>query len=148
MSKILTEDEKNLLIKQALNAQLNAYCPYSNFAVGAAILNSDGEIFKGVNIENASYGGTICAERSAICSAISSVGFKNFCPKGICVTTNLPYPAAPCGICRQFLAEFGDYPILLYSTKTKDLIITNVGELLPLGFSKKDIDKYKQMNKE
>nr|WDP83748.1 cytidine deaminase [Meloidogyne incognita]CAD2203326.1 unnamed protein product [Meloidogyne enterolobii] len=145
---ILTEEEKKLLIEQALNAQLNSYCPYSNFAVGAAILNSDGEIFKGVNVENASYGGTICAERSAICSAISTIGSKKFCPKGLCVTTNLPYPAAPCGICRQVLAEFGDYSILLYSTKTKDLNITSISELLPMGFSKKDIDKHEQMNKE
>nr|CAD2171825.1 unnamed protein product [Meloidogyne enterolobii] len=132
---ILTEEEKKLLIEQALNAQLNSYCPYSNFAVGAAILNSDGEIFKGVNVENASYGAQYV--QNEVLYALPLVPLAN-----------LPYPAAPCGICRQVLGEFGDYPILLYSTKTKDLNITSISELLPMGFSKKDIDKHEQMNKE
>ncbi|KAF7630752.1 Cytidine deaminase [Meloidogyne graminicola] len=144
----LSVAEKNALINNALEAQLNAYCPYSNFAVGASILNSNGEFFKGVNVENASYGATICAERSAICAAITSLGISNFCPKGICVTINLPSPGAPCGMCRQVLAEFGDFPVLLHSTTTKSLIITSVSELTPMSFTKTQIDQHQQMEKE
>ena len=129
----------NDLIEKALEARKNAHAPYSDFYVGAALLTADGEIFLGANIENGSYGATICAERSAFCSAISSgkrtfsaiaiVGGKkdddisDFCP--------------PCGICRQFMAEFcsPDFEILLYNGKeTKK---TTLASLLPDSFNLK-----------
>uniref|UniRef100_A0A183CGR3 cytidine deaminase n=1 Tax=Globodera pallida TaxID=36090 RepID=A0A183CGR3_GLOPA len=110
-----------MLIEQAEMAQLNAYSPYSKFRVGAALLNKDGQFFRGANVENASYGATICAERSALCTAIGAIGSAKFCPMAICVVTDLNEPATPCGICRQTLIEFGDMLVLLYSRPTKKL---------------------------
>uniref|UniRef100_A0A914HUC8 cytidine deaminase n=1 Tax=Globodera rostochiensis TaxID=31243 RepID=A0A914HUC8_GLORO len=110
-----------MLIEQAEMAQQNAYSPYSKFRVGAALLNKDGQFFRGANVENASYGATICAERSALCSAIGAIGSAKFCPMAICVVTDLNEPGAPCGICRQTLVEFGDMLVLLYSRPTKKL---------------------------
>ena len=89
------------LIGLARDAAGNAYNPYSDFQVGAALLTEDGTVFCGCNVENASYGLTICAERTAICSAIAA-GYKAFTSIAIVATR----AATPCGACRQFLAEF------------------------------------------
>jgi len=86
----------------------NAWSPYSNFRVGAAVLTSDGRIFSGCNVENASYGLTICAERVAVCSAVAQ-GFTNFI--AICISLN--GTPVPCGACRQFLAEFCEDLLIL-----------------------------------
>ena len=91
------------LIKLALDARLKAYAPYSDFLVGAALLCEDGTIFTGCNVENTSYGLAICAERTAICKAVSE-GHQKF--KTIVVSAT-PL-ASPCGACRQFLVEFGN----------------------------------------
>ena len=127
----------SFLIKQAQWARTNAYAPYSNFCVGAALLTKDEKIFTGCNIENASYSGTNCAERTAIFKAISEgatdftaiaiVGgskgpIRNFCP--------------PCGICRQIMAEFcspKNFQIILATDETNYKIFT-LQELLPMGF--------------
>ena len=132
----LDDAKKILLVNKALEVRENAYSPYSSFCVGAALLCSDGKIFTGANIENGSFGATICAERSAFCSAVSA-GKREFDAiaivgaargekiKGIC---------APCGICRQFMSEFcsADMPVLLYNGQA--VVEKTLGELLPEAF--------------
>ena len=92
------------LIEAARQVQKNAHAPYSKFNVGAAILGNDGQIYTGANVENSSYGLTICAERSAACKAVAA-GCRKFAK--IVVYSNCSPPATPCGACRQFLREFG-----------------------------------------
>ena len=99
---LLTESEMASLVNVALAARRRAYAPYSNFLVGAAILSSDGAIFEGCNVENASYGLAICAERSAVSAAIVK-GQRAW--RAIVVAS--PGAVAPCGACRQVLHEFG-----------------------------------------
>ncbi|GLQ35488.1 cytidine deaminase [Amylibacter marinus] len=91
------------LIESATNAMDNAYAPYSKFRVGAAVLLSDGGIIQGCNVENASFGATICAERTAITTAIAD-GRRDI--RAICVTNTTDTKITPCGICRQFIYEF------------------------------------------
>ena len=91
------------LLAAAQAARDNAYAPYSKFKVGAAVETVDGEIFTGCNIENASYGLTCCAERNAVFAAVCS-GVRRF--KTLCVVADTDEPVAPCGACRQVLAEF------------------------------------------
>ncbi|KAF9009716.1 cytidine deaminase-like protein [Cyathus striatus] len=108
----LSAEDRERLIKGAFDAKEGTYSPYSKFPVGAALLTADGQIVKGANIENASYGGTICAERTAIVKAVSE-GVRKFV--GLAVTTNVPATVSPCGLCRQVLREFCalEMPILL-----------------------------------
>ncbi|PFH48635.1 hypothetical protein AMATHDRAFT_76619 [Amanita thiersii Skay4041] len=108
----LSNEDRTRLIQGAFQARKKTYSPYSNFPVGAALLTTDGRIIEGANIENASYGGTICAERTAIVKAVSD-GYRHFA--GIAVTTKMPTRVSPCGICRQVLREFCslDMPVLL-----------------------------------
>ena len=125
-----------MLILQAKDAMKNAYAPYSRFRVGAALLTKDGAVFKGCNIENASYGATNCAERTAIFKAISE-GYREF--EKIAIVASSGDFASPCGICRQVLAEFmPEGEVILYSEE-KGMVTYTVRELLPMGFSKADI---------
>jgi cytidine deaminase len=106
---MVTNSQRDALIKAACEVRQNAYAPYSNYRVGAAILVADGRIFTGVNVENAAYGLTICAERTAVYKAISE-GQHAILAVAIC-TENA---GSPCGACRQVLAEFaGDIPVWL-----------------------------------
>lgn len=127
------------LISAAKEARENAYVPYSNFKVGAAVLTDDGEIYKGCNIENASYGATNCAERTAIFKAVSE-GHRTI--KAIAVIgsdENLTYP---CGICRQVIAEFASEDIKIIIAKDEnEFIIRSMEDILPGAFSKKDLQK-------
>ncbi|MCA9239529.1 MAG: cytidine deaminase [Planctomycetales bacterium] len=125
----MAEDPTDL-IAAARETQQHAYAPYSGYAVGAAIRTGDGRVFTGANVENSTYGATICAERSAAVAAVSA-GAREFVAIAI-VTENA---APPCGICRQFLSEFGD-PLVLLATPEHDAPVTrfNLSELLPHGF--------------
>uniref|UniRef100_A0A0N5C732 Cytidine deaminase n=1 Tax=Strongyloides papillosus TaxID=174720 RepID=A0A0N5C732_STREA len=100
------------LIEASAKVMKNSYSPYSNFPVGAALLTKCGKIITGANIENASFGATICAERSAFVSAVSQ-GYKDFV--AIAISTNVAAPASPCGVCRQFMVEFGNIKVILHS---------------------------------
>ncbi len=125
------------LTNMARAAQANAYAPYSSYAVGAALEADDGRVFVGTNVENASFGLTMCAERVALGAAIAT-GARRF--KRIVVVTGSSPPAAPCGACRQVLVEFGD-----------DTVVEAVGpsgsrrwllsELLPNAFGREDLPR-------
>jgi cytidine deaminase len=118
------------LISAARSAQARAYAPYSNFHVGAALEAIDGAVFAGCNVENASYGLTICAERAAICAAVSA-GAHRF--RRAVVVSDVDPPAAPCGACRQVLAEFGlDLPVTAVGSKRT--VTWRLSDLLPAAF--------------
>lgn len=131
--------EYEKLVSQALQARKNAYAPYSNFKVGAAVLTNDGNIFTGCNIENASYGATNCAERTAIFKAVSE-GYTTI--KAIAIVGVQNGYTYPCGICRQVIAEFAtdDTKIILGKNDTEYLVKT-LDEILPGAFTKKDLGK-------
>ncbi|WP_297634668.1 cytidine deaminase [uncultured Clostridium sp.] len=130
---------KEKLIKEAIKARENAYCPYSNFKVGAAVLFEDGEIYTGCNIENASYGGTMCAERTAIFNAVSK---GNRILKAIALIGDVNSYTYPCGMCRQVISEFAeDENIEIYIIKNeKDYLTKTFGELMPGSFTRKDLN--------
>jgi len=118
------------LFQKAKEASYLAYSPYSNFKVGAAILTKNERVITGCNVENASYGATICAERVAICKALSE-GEIDFIALTVFVQSETVFP--PCGICRQFMAEFSDDMIVVYGND--DIIHeTNIKSLLPETF--------------
>ena len=120
------------LIRQARAVQRNAYCPYSKFPVGAALEAADGRVFAGTNVESASYGLTICAERMAIGAAVVA-GARGF--RRIVVATDVDPPASPCGACRQLLAEFGlDLEVIAVGPETERR--WTLRELLPDAFAK------------
>jgi len=120
------------LIKKAESVLPNSYAPYSNIHVASAILCSDGNTYLGVNVENSSYGLTICAERSAIASMVTN-GCKK--PLVVAVIANTEKPIPPCGACRQVIAEFNpEATIVMYSVKSGELIIKNLSDLLPIPF--------------
>ncbi len=120
-----------ILIKKALWVRDRAYVPYSNYPVGAALLTESGHIFCGCNVENVSYGLTICAERSAVVQAIAA-GQKEF--SAIAVAGDLQKPSFPCGACLQVLAEFNK-TMTIYIVTDKKIIEKNLVELLPHIFS-------------
>jgi cytidine deaminase len=120
------------LLQSAKKVMKNAHAPYSKFRVGAAILLTDGKIFSGCNVENASYGMTNCAERTAIFSAVAQLGPKIEI-KAVAVVNDQGVPCSPCGACRQVIYEFGPEAIIFFQGKQgpKQAHIT---ELLPDGF--------------
>lgn len=125
------------LADAARTARSQAYVPYSKFPVGAALLTDSGDIVTGCNVENATIGATVCAERTAIGCAVSS-GTTEF--RALCVISDVEPPAAPCGICRQSLAEFcDDLPILLVNP-AGERRRTTLDELLPMRFSGRDFN--------
>jgi cytidine deaminase len=127
----MTPDVQQELISRAIQSRQLAYAPYSNFLVGAALLAADGSIYTGCNVENTSYGLCICAERTAICKAVSE-GHQEF--QAIAVAAN-PF-ATPCGACRQFIVEFGkQIEIIAVDANNPDHVKTWVIEdLIPENF--------------
>lgn len=124
------------LIAAATKAREMAYVPYSNYKVGAALLGKSGRIYTGCNVENASYGASICAERTALVKAISE-GEREF--SMIAVVTDSPKPSSPCGICRQVLYEFGPEIRLILANLQGDSFETSIAEYLPDGFGPHDL---------
>ncbi|MBI1850427.1 MAG: cytidine deaminase [Planctomycetes bacterium] len=132
----MTRAECDALVVRARAARQRAYAPYSKYLVGAALLGVDGVIYEGCNVENASYGGTICAERTAVVRAVAS-GCREF--RAIAITTSSPKPAPPCGFCLQVMSEFAsDLPIILSAPKGA-WKLTSIRKLLPMAFVKKDL---------
>lgn len=118
------------LIEAARQAQAHAYAPYSGFPVGSAVLTADGRVFVGCNVENSSFGLTVCAERNAVAAAIVA-GVR---PTAVAVVAN-GKAVAPCGACRQVLAEFeDDMPVVLASATESQRQVTSLGALLPGAF--------------
>ena len=122
---------KQELLNAALSARERAYAPYSKFLVGAVVLAKSGKIYTGCNIENASYGLTVCAERNALFSAVGA-GEREF--TALCVVGDTEEPISPCGACRQVMAEFKVPRIILANLKG-DVKEYTLEELLPYGFS-------------
>ena len=120
------------LIEQAKKAMENAYVPYSHFKVGAALLDKNGTVFRGCNIENASYGATCCAERTALFKAVSE-GVKNF--EKIAIVSDSGNITPPCGICRQVLLEFMPEGMVVLENELGEIKTYSVKELLPIGFT-------------
>jgi cytidine deaminase len=118
-----------VLIEVASNVRRNAYAPYSGYRVGAALLTVSGAVYAGCNVENASYGLSICAERSAAVKAISE-GDGEF--EAIAVVTD--DGGSPCGACRQFLREFGEDIVIILADIQGKYTLTTIGELLPRAF--------------
>ncbi|WP_021169928.1 Cytidine deaminase [Sporomusa ovata DSM 2662] len=125
------------LVKAAISAREQAYVPYSGFKVGAAVQGISGLIYSGCNIENASYGLSNCAERTAIFKAVSE-GEQELI--AIAIVADTPGPVSPCGACRQVMAEFGIRKIILANLNGKQRTVT-MEELLPFSFAKGDIRK-------
>lgn len=119
------------LVEAARAAQEHAHCPYSRYRVGAALETGDGRVFVGSNVENASYGLTICAERAAVVSAVSA-GARNF--RRIVIASDSEPPAPPCGACRQVLAEFGS-ELEVESVGPRQARRWTLRELLPDAFT-------------
>jgi cytidine deaminase len=132
-SQPLTHQERETLISAARKALQRAYAPYSNFHVGAAVLTAEGEIFTGCNVENASYGLTICAERSAIFSAVQSTKAPKLAIRAVAVLNGAGVPCSPCGACRQVIAEFASDCVVIFQGQ-KGLEDSSISDLLPQSF--------------
>jgi cytidine deaminase len=126
----------NALVAQARLARERAYCPYSGFAVGAAVLTASGRVFLGCNVENAAYPATICAERSAWVGAYAA-GEREIV--AIAVVADTPDPVSPCGTCRQVIHELARSASVALANMRGDVALTTPGELLPGGFTANDL---------
>lgn len=133
------KNKKEKLLKEAFNVQKNAYAPYSNYHVGASFLCKDGTVFTGANIENASYGATACAEQNGIRAAYSA-GYRQDDIVACAIVTDGHILAGPCGICRQVLSELMHSDVPIYLSNGKEEKTTNLDELMPLQFGKKDLE--------
>jgi cytidine deaminase len=130
--KAIPKGTREKLLRAAKKAMLHAHAPYSKFRVGATILLTNGKIFSGCNVENASYGMTNCAERTAIFSAVAQLGPKIEI-RAVAVATEQRVPCSPCGACRQVIYEFGpDATVFFLGSKGPKE--AHIKELLPEGF--------------
>ena len=129
----MEQELKERLIEEAARARFNARVVKSGFHVGAALLTKEGDIVTGCNVEVANTLMSICAERTAICKAVS-MGYTEFA--ALAVVSDSRVPVAPCGICRQFLLDFGlDMPVIMADCNKEQIIETTVGELSPFAFT-------------
>jgi cytidine deaminase len=134
---MIKKSDKKRMMDAAKKVIKNAYVPYSEFPLAAALLTKDGNIFTGVNIENAAYGSTMCAERTAIFKAVSE-GYTEF--EALLLLSNTKKPITPCGACRQVISEFSkDIDIIMTTNNNGELIKKNK-ELLPSSFNKDDME--------
>lgn len=133
---MLSQEKKKELYELAKKAAVNSYSPYSCFSVGSAVLVADGTVFTGTNVENASFGLTICAERTALCSAIGA-GHKDILAIAVYAEKG---DVSPCGACRQFIAEFGPDIEVIYR-RSGQFESRTIGELLPDRFDKSALSK-------
>lgn len=133
----VTVSERALLLEKAKAAVNQAYAPYSNFHVGAAVLTANGNVYTGCNVENASYGLTNCAERTAIFSAIAAEG-PGMRLRALAVWTDPEGPCSPCGACRQVIFEFGRNATVMFQGKV-GVEEVRASDLLPFGFSSDDL---------
>jgi cytidine deaminase len=131
---------KEELIAEAFKAMKNSYAPYSKYHVGAAILTSDGKIFYGTNIENASFGATNCAERSAVFAAYSN-GYRKETIEALAIVSDGKRIASPCGICRQVLSELLNEDTPIYLSNGSAEVDTNMYRLLPMQFGSEDVNR-------
>jgi len=129
--------EDKLLIKIAMEAREKSYSPYSNFKVGAAVYTKSGKIFTGCNIESASYSPTICAERVAVSKCISE-GYKDI--EKIAVIGSDKSISFPCGVCRQFILEFGRDIKIICAKNIESYKVYTIGELMPNGFGPESLE--------
>jgi len=130
----VTIPEPAVLLNRAADACAQAYCPYSEYRVGAALLTTDGRIFDGCNVENASYGLTVCAERTAFFTAVAA-GHRDF--TALALVAGERAQPQPCGACRQVMAEFCSPDFLIYTAREGRLEAfeqSRLGELLPKAF--------------
>ena len=135
MAKQIDDKTRDMLLEEAKKVMKNAYAPFSKFHVGAAILTDTGNVYKGCNVENASLGGTICAERGAAMASVAAEGARRF--EAIAIASASDEPAPPCAICRQFLSQFTDpdAQVYLISTKTGVMRQFDFGTLMPYPFT-------------
>src|SRR5262249_11828503 len=131
-NKSVSAATRQRLLKLARRAMKNAYAPYSHFRVGAALLTSNGKVFLGCNVENASYGMTNCAERTAIFAAVAALGPKTEV-RAVAVVNDHGVPCSPCGACRQVIYEFGPEAVIYFQGK-RSWQETPITDLLPEGF--------------
>jgi len=131
----ITDKDRALLVRQAIQARNNAYAPYSKFSVGAAVLGTDGKIYTGCNIENVSYGMTMCAERTALFKMVSE-GCTKFAAIAIVAGENAT-DGAPCGACRQVMGEFADgleNTEVILASLNGNYIVETVASIMPYPF--------------
>jgi cytidine deaminase len=132
-SASLTPEEREMLLTVARNALKRAHAPYSNFQVGAAVLTDSGEVFSGCNVENASYGLTNCAERSAIFTAVQQSKAGKLRVRAVAVVNGQELPCSPCGACRQVIAEFGQEAVVIFKGQ-QGYCEMSISDLLPKSF--------------
>lgn len=129
----ISSAERDKLLSAARDALKRSYARYSNFRVGAAVLTDEGEIFTGCNVENASYGLTNCAERSAIFTAVQETKAARLSLRAVAVVTADDVPCSPCGACRQVIFEFGENAIVIFKGQ-KGYQEMSINDLLPESF--------------
>lgn len=130
---MVTAALKSRLLQAAREVLGKAYAPYSRFRVGAALLTEQGNLFSGANVENASYGLTLCAERAAVAAAVATEG-SGLKIRALAVVSDAPGACPPCGACRQVIQEFGDGDTVVIFFGPEGLVQRRLEELLPVGF--------------